>query len=91
MEKKHIVNSLPEEYRPLSPWAYFGYQLLFAVPLIGLIFLIIFSFSNKNINRRNFARSHFCGYVLLLIIVAILAALGVGLYSFYDGNLMQLG
>ena len=31
------VQTLPPENRPLSPWAYFGYSLLFAIPLIGLI------------------------------------------------------
>ena len=33
--------SIPPYYRPLSPWAYFGYNILFAIPIIGWIFLII--------------------------------------------------
>ena len=41
------------QYRPLSPWAYFGYNLLFSIPILGFIMLIVFSFSNENINRRN--------------------------------------
>ena len=51
---------LPEKFKPISPWAYFGLQLLFSIPLIGFIFLIVFSCSNENINRRNFARSYWC-------------------------------
>ena len=47
----------PEQYRPLSPWAYFGYSLLFSIPVIGLIFLLIYSFDDSRINHRNFARS----------------------------------
>ena len=31
----------PEEFRPISPWAYFGYSVLFTVPLIGLIVNIV--------------------------------------------------
>ena len=43
------------KYKPLSPWAYFGYNILFSIPIIGFILLIVFSFSNDNINRRNYA------------------------------------
>lgn len=59
------------KYRPLSPWAYFGYQILFAIPVIGIILLIFYSLSDSNINRRNFARSYFCVYVLAIFIVII--------------------
>lgn len=59
------------KYRPLSPWAYFGYQILFALPIIGIILLIFYSLSDSNINRRNFARSYFCVYVLAIVIVII--------------------
>ncbi len=67
----------PERFRPLSAWAYFGYTILFSIPLVGLICLIIFSLSDANINRRNFARSFFCALVLMLIISAILGGLGI--------------
>lgn len=68
---------LPVEYRPLSPWAYFGYSILFSIPVIGFICLVIFSFSNANINRRNYARSYFCVIVLAIIFVAILIFTGI--------------
>ena len=71
MEKKNILNSLPDQYRPMSSWAYFCYSVLFSIPIVGLVFLFIFAFNNKNINRRNFARSYFCIYVLALILIAI--------------------
>lgn len=71
------MDNIPEEYRPLSPWAYFGYGILFNIPLVGLILLIVFSFDNSNINRRNYARSYFCVYVLAIIIVLICLALGI--------------
>lgn len=81
---------IPPQYRPLSPWAYFGYMLLFSIPIVGFIMLIIFSFSDANINRRNFARSYFCAFLFALIVtgivIGILAAAGVfahGSYSSY--------
>ena len=63
---------IPYQYKPLTSWAYFGYALLFSLPVVGFILLIVFSCSNENINRRNFARSYWCA---LLVAVILLAAL----------------
>lgn len=71
------LQHLPECYRPLSPWAYFGLGILYALPLAGWIFLIVHAISARNINRRNYARSYFCVYVLLIVLVLVLSALGV--------------
>ena len=68
---------IPYQYRPLSPWAYFGYSLLFSIPLVGFILLIVFSFSNENINRRNFARSFFCALLIGVIIFVVMLVLGL--------------
>ena len=67
------------KYAPLSPWAYFGLTILFQIPVIGLIFLIVFSISGKNINRRNFARSYWCVLALVLIIIAVYAIIAASL------------
>ena len=66
-----------EQFRPLTPWAYFWYTVLFCVPIVGFIFLIVFSVSDKNINRRSFARSFWCGLLISAIpgLVRGLAAL----------------
>lgn len=78
-------NTIPNEYRPLSAWAYFGYNILFAIPLVGFIMLIVFAFDSSNINRRNYARSFFCAYlvaIIIFIVVLILAlVLGISLNS----------
>lgn len=66
----------PERFRPLSPWAYFGYTILFSIPLVGFILLIVFSLSDGNINRKNFARSYFCALVIMLIIMLFLLFTG---------------
>lgn len=70
-------NAPANEYRPMGAWGYFGYEILFNIPLVGLILLIIFSFDSSYIARRNFARSYFCFIVLVLIVGAILFSTGV--------------
>ena len=60
-----------EQLQPISPWAYFGYSLLFSIPIVGFICLVIFSVSDTNINRRNYARSLWCGLVIALAILAV--------------------
>lgn len=72
MERRYKEQNLPPEYRPLSPWAYFGLSILFAIPIVGFVFLIVFSFSKANINRRNYARSFFCSLLLALILFIVL-------------------
>lgn len=83
-QREITEDQLPERLRPLSPWAYFGYNLLFSIPIVGFILLIVFSCSSANINRRNYARSFWCILVLAaiiaIIVLIILAATG-GLYS----------
>ncbi len=76
-------NSIPEEYRPICMWGYFGYQILFAIPCVGLIMLLVFSFGGtKNKNLKNFARSYFCMLIIGVILVAIIMAIGgVGFLS----------
>lgn len=71
---------MEEKYRPLSPWAYFGYSLLFGLPIIGFVFLLVFSFNSRNINRRNFARSFFCAALFWFLF--IIASLAVAIFVF---------
>lgn len=64
------------DYKPISMWGYFGYQLLFAIPCVGFILLLVFSFGGtKNINLRNFARSYFCFLIVVLILTAVFVAI----------------
>ena len=72
MSYREEIDQLPSHFRPLSPWAYFGYSILYAIPIIGFISLIVCAFSNANINRRNFARSYFCVLILFVILIAII-------------------
>ena len=60
-------------------WGYFGYQILFAIPLIGFILLLVFALGGtRNINLRNFARSYFCLLIILVILVLVVFSLTAG-------------
>ncbi len=68
---------LPPEYKPLGAWAYFGYSILFAIPIVGFICLLVFSFNNNNLNRRNYARSFWCALLVTVVLSVIAALAGV--------------
>lgn len=74
--------NIPNEYKPISAWGYFGYNILFSIPIIGFIFLIVFSFDSSNINRRNYARSFFIIYLLIAIVFLISISFfgGIGIF-----------
>ncbi len=74
-------DNIPEEYKPISMWGYFGYEILFSLPIIGIILLIVFSLGGtKNVNLKNFARSYFCIIIIISIVLIILLSV-VGLDS----------
>ena len=62
--------------KPISMWGYFGYQILFALPVVGWILVLFFAFNSSNVNVRNFARSYFC--ILIIIVALLLFALVTG-------------
>ena len=62
-----------KDYTPISMWGYFGYQILFAIPLIGFILILIFAFGGtRNINLRNYARSTFCLFIILIAVILLI-------------------
>lgn len=81
---QEIPSNVPNEYRPISAWGYVGYNLLFGLPLIGFIMLIVYALDSTNMNRRNYARSFFCTYliVLAILLVCFIIFAAVGLFTF---------
>ncbi len=70
-----MVEASPK-YKPISMWGYFGYQLLFCIPCVGIIMLIVFAFGGgTNVNLKNFARSYFCMLIIGVILAVILFVL----------------
>ena len=73
-EDYKMQDYVPDKYQPISMWGYFGYSLLFSIPVVGFILICIFSFGGaKNINKRNFARSYFCSFIICLVIIGVIA------------------
>ena len=72
------INNIPEKYRPISMWGYFGLEILFSIPVVGFIILIVYALGGtRNVNKKNFARSYFCFVIIFVIIIAILVATGL--------------
>jgi len=67
------VDSIPFDYKPISMWGYFGYQILFMIPVIGFICLLVFAFGGSNKNVKNYARSFFCVWILYAIFAVVIA------------------
>lgn len=65
----------------VSPIGYAGYMLLFGLPIIGLLFAIVFAVTHKNKNVKNFAIGWLIYFVIALVLtfvsVLILRAMGV--------------
>ena len=74
--EKDEIRQLPNKYKPIGAWGYVGYNILFSIPVVGIICLIIFACSGSNINRRSYARSFFCVYILVGIVAIIMAVAG---------------
>lgn len=68
---------IPFEYTPISMWGYFGYQILFAIPVVGWIFVVIFALTAQNLNLRNFARSQFCVLLIWMFFVVFMSVSGL--------------
>ena len=70
-------NNIPSEYKPISMWGYFGYEILFSLPIVGFICLIVMSFAPSNKNLKNFARSYFCLFIISLVLTVVLVAIAL--------------
>lgn len=66
----------------LGAWSYVFLDILYLIPIIGLIFLIVHSFSDKNENRKHYARSYFARFLLILIICLV----GIGIFYLVVGS-----
>lgn len=87
-KKEITIEELPDHLKPVGAWGYFGLKLLFSIPIVGFVFLIVFSFSRGNLNRRSFARSYWCGALVAaaisVIVLLLLAVLGQSVIDVVD-------
>lgn len=69
------------ENRLITPWGYIGYGILFAIPVVGLICVLVFSFSSTYPCRRNYARSFLIGIIFAIVIGVIMTLAGYDLIA----------
>ncbi|MBR1797290.1 MAG: hypothetical protein IJ757_04675 [Clostridiales bacterium] len=67
------VEQCPKDYRPVSTGVFFWTGILCMLPVIGLVFTLLFSLIPRNKNFKNFARAILAGYVILIIVFLIFA------------------
>ena len=82
---------IPSAYNPISAWGYFGYRLLYSIPVIGWIVLIVHALAASNINVRRHARSYFCTFLLILLIAAVFTTLVLVSGIFTEIDTVALG
>ena len=67
-----IPTQVPVEYKPITPWGYVGYYILYQIPLIGFIIMLINAFgSNTNVHLKNLSRCYLILYIIAVVIYVI--------------------
>ena len=72
---------IPRSFKPISAWGYVGYSILYAIPVLGWIFLFIHAIGAENRNVRSYARSYFCNLLLVAIIAVVCGGILVALFT----------
>ncbi|NLW79166.1 MAG: hypothetical protein GXY32_07130 [Ruminococcaceae bacterium] len=75
-------------YAVVGAWAFVGYAIVMAIPLVGFIVAIVWAASSSGpLNRRNYARAMLLLWVLALVIAVLCVALSwAGLLQFVNFN-----
>ena len=87
--ERNEINQLPDKYRPMTAWGYWGLTILYSIPILGTLCLIIHALDGSNINRRSFARSYFCTALLVVILIFAFGGLG-NVINFINGLLESI-
>ena len=72
-KEKIEIKMLPDKYKPMGAWGFWAWSIIYSFPVVGFFFMLINSFRNSNIARRNHARSQFCSWFLIILILGITA------------------
>jgi len=70
-ELQSKIEQCPKDYKPVSTGKYFWIGFLCYLPVIGIIFTILFSIIPRNKNIKHFARAILAAFVIILILVLI--------------------
>ncbi|MDY5985725.1 zinc ribbon domain-containing protein [Sporofaciens sp. SGI.106] len=77
------VNNANVEYAPvMSVWSYLGLFLLSAIPIVGVIIIIVFAINSSNKNKSNYCRAIILMWVISFVLLLIFGSSLAGiLYS----------
>ncbi len=67
------VEQCPRDYRPVGTGLFFWSLFLCSIPVLGILFTLIFSVVPVNKNFKHFARAILSWYVIILILLLIFA------------------
>lgn len=74
--KEDTENS--KEHKPIRVLAYLGYDILFMIPVIGLVSLLYLALGGtENTNLKNYAISWLCKMLIAIVIVVIVFLTGL--------------
>lgn len=77
------VTQLPAHLKPLGAWGFFGYGLLFAIPLVGFVLALVFALGGTTrVCLKNYAR----GVLLAWLFALVIAAVTVGLLWYFSAD-----
>ena len=88
--EKSEIRRIPKKYRPIGAWGYLWLSILYGLPVIGFILTIMHSISDRKICRRSFARFMLIGYILAVVSIVALIALGMLSLSDFEEFANQL-
>lgn len=72
---------------PLSVGQYIGILLLMIIPVVNLLFLLIWAFGSTNRNRKNFARAALIMAIIgIAITVILMIILGPAFFAWWGGG-----
>jgi hypothetical protein len=81
MEQEQLTQEA-DRYAPVSTGTFFWHRVLYGIPVIGWILCLVFSFTQKNVNKRNFARATLISLIISLVITCIIGVAVVKVAEF---------
>ncbi len=84
-----VAQPVQKEVPPagMSVGGFFGFGILFSIPLVGFILIMIMSFAPKNKTLKNYARSYLVWYIIAIVLAVIALifslVLGVSLFEMF--------
>lgn len=79
---------LPHELKPVTAGEFFGYTLLFGIPLVGFIMLFVVAFgSSYKKSLRNYAKYYLILYLVMTIIMVVIMLLAIFAGGMFAGGM----